>query len=320
MLVFEVVVLISDLCGSYFPSFSLKITSQLFLRGMPHLHSWMKRMKSKKAPLESTHQHPNFYEMPLADSPDSNTIVKSNLPGLMPPSESPRSAAASQSNGGDMQIQGAIQQHSLSNLNDAATSIAGGTTQSLPLNSHVMMQGVPQSSNQLNLQQQVGMYPTYISPSNMHLLAPFAASASVINQPASPPYLGFLPYPAIFNEQQLQLVQQHQPLSLQHLPRQQQQQQQPIHVDVHTLKQQSAQVNAALLSSDQTSAVLPNSSIVTVPYQCQYVNNQSLLQGPLTGAPIESNFLNSPTNAGRTEDTMSSQYSDNGTKQKGENG
>mmetsp|Transcript_1324 Transcript_1324/g.2957 ORF Transcript_1324/g.2957 Transcript_1324/m.2957 type:complete len:86 (-) Transcript_1324:1058-1315(-) len=78
---------------------------------MPHLHSRMTRLNSKKAPMESRNQCPNFYKMPLPDNPDSNTIVKSNLAGLMAPSESSKPAAASRSNNGDVHVQGAMQQY-----------------------------------------------------------------------------------------------------------------------------------------------------------------------------------------------------------------
>mmetsp|Transcript_30808 Transcript_30808/g.59045 ORF Transcript_30808/g.59045 Transcript_30808/m.59045 type:complete len:313 (-) Transcript_30808:88-1026(-) len=301
---------------------------------MPHLHSRMTRLNSKKAPMESRNQCPNFYKMPLPDNPDSNTIVKSNLAGLMAPSESSKPAAASRSNNGDVHVQGAMQQYPNeggevdlhNNPNDAPTSLAGYTTQSFPMNSHVMMPVMQPSLSQSYPQQVVGMYPTNIfwdTSSNMHLLAPSAASASVTNQPGNPPYLSFIPNTGSFYEHQLQLIQQQQRHGLQQQQEQQQRPQHPINNGFQTLNQQPSQRNASFLSSNQVASFLPSNSIVTGRYQTQHVNTQSWLPGLPNGPPIGSGAWNSPSEAGRKEDTSlaaSSRNSDNRTVQKVKNG
>ena len=49
-------------------------TLQLFLRGMPHLHTRMKRLllNEKKAPVGSNDRCPNFHQMPLPNNPVAN--------------------------------------------------------------------------------------------------------------------------------------------------------------------------------------------------------------------------------------------------------
>jgi len=248
----------------------------------------------------------------------------------MAPSESSKPAAASRSNNGDVHVQGAMQQYPNeggkvdlhNNPNDAPTSLAGYTTQSFPMNSHVMMPVMQPSLSQSYPQQVVGMYPTNIfwdTSSNMHLLAPSAASASVTNQPGNPPYLSFIPNTGSFYEHQLQLIQQQQRHGLQQQQEQQQRPQHPIHNVFQTLNQQPSQRNASFLSSNQVASFLPSNSIVTGRYQTQHVNTQSWLPGLPNGPPIGSGAWNSPSEAGRKEDTSlaaSSQNSDNRTGRK----
>ena len=52
----------------------------MFLRGMPHLHSRMRRLSSKerKAPIESKDRCPNFYELPPLDQPAVDKKNNSN--------------------------------------------------------------------------------------------------------------------------------------------------------------------------------------------------------------------------------------------------
>mmetsp|Transcript_1324 Transcript_1324/g.2956 ORF Transcript_1324/g.2956 Transcript_1324/m.2956 type:complete len:248 (-) Transcript_1324:376-1119(-) len=212
------------------------------------------------------------------------------------------------------------------NPNDAPTSLAGYTTQSFPMNSHVMMPVMQPSLSQSYPQQVVGMYPTNIfwdTSSNMHLLAPSAASASVTNQPGNPPYLSFIPNTGSFYEHQLQLIQQQQRHGLQQQQEQQQRPQHPINNGFQTLNQQPSQSHASFLSSNQVASFLPSNSIVTGRYQTQHVNTQSWLPGLPNGPPIGSGAWNSPSKVGRREDTSlaaSSRNSDNRTVQKVKNG
>mmetsp|Transcript_3705 Transcript_3705/g.7868 ORF Transcript_3705/g.7868 Transcript_3705/m.7868 type:complete len:322 (-) Transcript_3705:492-1457(-) len=239
--------------------------SQLFLRGMPHLHKRMKRTHSKKAPMESRHQHPNFYKMPLPDDPNTN-MAKSNKvdafasSSFNPPSPNvtgSRNDVGAQVHGGIPQIQGTCKTaSSLYHPHHAYSCLERNALQLPVTDPHILMQGLQQSMSQSNSQQSARMFPPNIvwnPSSNIHFLAPSTASAltaaaSFASAPNPLPIVSFptnmapnLAFsPRLFQPQHPSQHQQHLHL--------------PVHLGAHALSQQPTQSqNASSITTSSQS-------------------------------------------------------------------
>jgi len=230
-------------------------TFQLFLRGMPHLHKRMKRTNSKKAPMESRHQYPNFYKMPLPDDPYTNTVTKSNKATAIasssanPPSPNiagSKTDLGAQVHGGIHQIRGAFDtSSSLNHQSNAYSGLARNAMQPSATNPHMLMQGLQQSMSQPISQQSVGMFPPNIFwnlSSNTQFLAPSMVSASIAGSASASNHVPIMLFPTSLDPT---LGFSHQLSQPQHPFRHQQRL--PVHLGAHTLSQQPFQSQTASL-------------------------------------------------------------------------